>query len=147
MTGEEEPKIIIDEGWKSQVERERAEQQTAEEAGDGDDAAAPPEGEQDVSIFEHLISTLAAQTMMALGVIAAEGQDQVIVDLAYSKHLIDTLAMLREKTQGNLTEEEGEMLDQAVSELQQVFVARAQQGHDAAGDLSQNPADLSTPQE
>ena len=143
MGGEEEPKIIIDEGWKSQIEREKEEQILAEDTSVSGEEGISPE---DMSVFETLISTLAAQTMMALGVIAPEGQEQVYVDLAYSRHLVDTLMMLKDKTQGNLTEEEGAMLEQAISELQQVYVARAQQSQDAAVDPSQNPADFSPPQ-
>lgn len=143
MGGEEEPKIIIDEGWKSQVEREKEEQILAEDADVSDEEGISPD---DMSVFETLISTLAAQTMMALGVIAPEGQEKVYVDLTYSRHLIDTLMMLQDKTQGNLTEEEGAILEQAIGELQQVYVARAQQSQDAAIDPSQNPADFSPPQ-
>ena len=143
MGGEEEPKIIIDEGWKSQVEREKEEQFLAEDASVSDEEGISPD---DMSVFETLISTLAAQTMMALGVIASEGQEQVYVDLAYSRHLIDTLMMLQDKTQGNVTKEEGAMLEQAIGELQQVYVARTQQSQDAVIDPSQNPADFSPPQ-
>lgn len=143
MGSEEEPKIIIDEGWKSQVEKEKEQQVLAEDTSDSGEEGISPD---DMSVFEALISTLAAQTMMALGVIAPEGQDQVYVDLAYARHLVDTLMMLQDKTQGNLSEEEGAMLEQAVSELQQVYVARAQQSQDAALDPNQNPADLSPPQ-
>ena len=127
---EEEPKIIIDEDWKSQVERERSAEVENESA-----AEAKPEDElteAGLTLFDHLISTLAAQTISALGLLAQEGQERVVVDLNYAKHVIDSLMMLREKTKGNLSKDETKNLDEAISELQRVFAARATQSHEAA---------------
>ncbi len=140
---EEEPKIIIDEGWKDQVEREREEvkkqaEGTAEEAGD-------ELAEAGMSLFDYLVSTLAAQTMFSLGLVAEEGQDKVVVDLGTANHLIDSLMMLREKTQGNLTADEAKNLSEAIPELQRVFAARAQQAREAAiqkPGIDPNPPEL-----
>ena len=140
---EEEPKIIIDEGWKAQVERERKEakkqaEETHEDA--GDDLA-----EAGMSLFDYLVSTLAAQTMISLGLVAEEGQDKIVVDLGTANHLIDSLMMLREKTQGNLTADEAKNLTDAVSELQRVFAPRAQQAREAAMQkpgIDPNPPEL-----
>ena len=128
---EEKPEIFIDEGWKSQVEREKAEseEQTQKEA------EAP---RQDFTPFDHLISTLAAQTMMALGLLAPEDQTQVTIDLDHAKFTIDTLMMLREKTKGNLSEAEESNLKEAISELQRVFASRVQQAQQAANVAPEN---------
>src|SRR5262245_8758050 len=94
----DEKKIFIDEDWKSKVERER------EETRHKDDDKNAPAGPDDdpnhpnLTLFDYLVSTLAAQTMMALGLVAEEGQTQVMVDLGGARHLIDSLMMLREKT-------------------------------------------------
>lgn len=129
---QDEPKIIIDEGWKAQVEREREEErqkvELAPPAAEGVEEEGP---EGTVSAFEALVSSLAAQTMMALGLIAPEGQEQVVVDLDYSKHMIDTLVMLKEKTAGNLEKQEETNLSQAIAELQRAFAARAVQVREA----------------
>ncbi len=127
---EEEPKIIIDEGWKAQVEREREEAEKQV-----DPAAEGPVDEIEeagMSLFDYLVSTLAAQTMISLGLVAEEGQEKVIVDLGTAKHLVESLVMLREKTAGNLTEDEEKNLKEAISELQRVFALRAQQAREAA---------------
>ena len=147
----EERKIIIDEGWKAQVEREREEarvasasvaepQPAAEIATAGIDDTGEAEltpgeigpGEIEPSSFEGLISGLGAQAMMALGLLVEEGQKQVYVDLALAKHLIDTMMMLREKTKGNLTQHESTMLTRILADLQHAFAARAQQVQESA---------------
>ena len=122
---EEKPEIFIDEGWKSQVEREK--QHVEEEA--EQEAEAPKE---DFTQFDHLISSLAAQTMMALGLLTPEGETEVPIDLDHAKFTIDTLMMLRDKTKGNLSEAEEANLREAISELQRVFAARVQQAQQAA---------------
>lgn len=130
---DEEPKIFIDEDWKSQVDREREEalqqQETPEPKDSPDEQGEAPD---DTSLFEVMFSGMAAQAMMALGLMAEEGQKEVMVDLGLAKHLIDTMAMLQEKTKGNLTEREEASLGQAVSELQRAFSVRAQQAQESA---------------
>ena len=127
----DDQKIIIDEGWKAQVDREREELERERE----DPQDAPEAGEEapeDLSLFDHLVSQLAAQTMFALGLIAPDGQEEVMVDLGLAKHLVESLMMLGEKTQGNLTPPEDKNLKEATVELQRAFSARARQVHDAA---------------
>lgn len=129
QSNDEAPKIFIDEDWKAQVEREREKERT--EAGE---TAEPPDAdlkEAGLTLFDYLVSTLAAQTMMALGLMPEEGQEKVYVDLGAAKHLIDSLAMLEEKTQGNLTDDESKNLTEAISELQRVFAVRATQVREA----------------
>ena len=140
---EEGPKIIIDEGWKAQVEREREEALKPVEK--SADEADPELAEAGMSLFDYLVSTLAAQTMFSLGLVAEEGQEKVVVDLGTANHLIDSLMMLREKTKGNLSEDEEKNLNEAVSELQRVFAARAQQAREAAlqqPGIDPNPPEL-----
>ena len=121
---DDEKKIFIDEDWKSQVEREK------EQARSSTENVLVPEGEdapEDEELFETLISGMSAQTLLALGLLAQEGQQQVMVDLGMAQHLIETLAMLEEKTAGNVTEREGTLLKEALGELRQAFAARAHQ--------------------
>lgn len=144
----EERKIIIDEGWKAQVEREREEARVASASVAGPPPAAEVataniDAEVDLdaelapddiepSSFEGLISGLGAQAMMALGLLLEEGQKQVYVDLPLAKHLIDSMMMLREKTKGNLTQHESTILTRIVADLQHAFAARAQQVQESA---------------
>ena len=134
---DDEPKIHIDEDWKQQVEREREQerQQTPGEAAPASEVEEAP----DLSPFDMLTSSLAAQTMMALGLARQEGQTQVVVDLSYAQHMIDTLVMLKEKTQGNLEAGEAANLDEAISELKRVFAIREEQVREAAMENPQKP--------
>jgi hypothetical protein len=139
----DEPKIFIDEGWKAQVQREKEE--AAKRATSAPEEAVSPlaaeaevplaEGDDEGPItanFTTLIASLATQAMMALGVMAPPGTREVMVDLDAAKFSIDTLAMLQEKTRGNLTEEESAHLEEASVELERIFVARLQQFEEQA---------------
>ena len=94
-----------------------------------------------------LVQSLAAQCMLALGLIAPPDAQQVTLDITQAKYVIDILLMLREKTKGNLSTEEARMLTDVVSDLQRAYVARAQQAQEAA--LKQSgiyPSNSSSPQ-
>jgi hypothetical protein len=140
---EDKPEIIVDEGWKAQVEKERSEQPLEPEA------VEPAEDEtgekEDLTIFESLLSSLAAQTMMALGLVAPEGQEQITVDLGFAQHMVATLMMLQEKTKGNLLEQEEQSLDEAVRELQKVFAMRVQQYQETSQDKDPGPGPIVNP--
>lgn len=124
--GDEKPSIIVDEDWKSKVAREREEAETQKPASElGEEEA------EALSLFDNLIASLASQTLMALGLVGAEDQTEVYVDLGMAKHLIDTLMVIREKTAGNLSDEETRNLAEAISELQRVFATRAQHASEA----------------
>jgi hypothetical protein len=62
------------------------------------------------------------QTLMFLGEIPHPETQKVEKNLPMAKYLIDTLAMLKEKTKGNLTEEEGRQLDAFLAELRMRYV-------------------------
>ena len=72
--------------------------------------------------FEVLVSMLFTQAMMTLGQIADPVSGQTKVDKPMAKHYIDTLDMISEKTQGNLSEEEGKMLSEALHALRMTYV-------------------------
>jgi hypothetical protein len=132
---DEESKIIIDEDWKSQVQREKDEaQKTAEAKTEAEGEGAPsPEGEApEPNAFLSLVNGLAAQCMLALGVIAPRDAKEITVDIEQAHYVIDTLMMLREKTKGNLTSEEDTYLTETLAELQRGYVVRAQQAQEAA---------------
>jgi hypothetical protein len=128
---DDQPKIIIDEGWKEKVRREKEEADKL--TATAPTPVVPPEEElpeqpmlPDPS-FTTLLSTLSMQAMMALGVIAPRDTQQVMIDLDQAKFTIDLITMLREKTKGNLSsEEEGEIVS-SLADLQRVYVARVQQ--------------------
>jgi hypothetical protein len=155
---DEERSIFIDSDWKARVQREKEEaRRKAEEEAAKPDAttvapnAAPqavapghalagelPEdmegapGADEAPSFLALVSSLAAQTMFALGVLVPRDSQQVYVNLEEARYTIELVAILREKTQGNLTPEESAQLEATLAELQQVFVARVQQAREQA---------------
>lgn len=119
----EEKKIIIDEDWKTQVEREREaelDKERREAAGDSPQPDALPE--LPPASFEFLVSTMVTQILAALGQIADPSSGQPTVQLDFAKHQIDTLEILQEKTRGNLTEPESTMIEQALHELRMLYV-------------------------
>ena len=133
---DDKSKIFIDEDWKAQVEREREQAKQAPAEPEESAGQAPEDAQEEIKgnpYFVHLISGLAAQTMYALGMVQSDpNQRQVTVDLGHAQLLLETLLMLREKTQGNLEPEEEGHLREVIAELQQLYALRAQQVQEAA---------------
>jgi hypothetical protein len=71
--------------------------------------------------FEHLISSLYMTALMQLGMMHPEGA-QPHIDLLGARSTIDTLALLEQKTRGNLTEAESKLLQHSLYELHLAFV-------------------------
>ncbi|HLJ18005.1 MAG TPA: DUF1844 domain-containing protein [Bryobacteraceae bacterium] len=73
--------------------------------------------------FEFLTLSLKTQTELTLGLLHfGEEKDRPRPDLRASRHTIDLLAMLQEKTKGNLSFEEQRLIDNALTELRFRFV-------------------------
>jgi hypothetical protein len=71
--------------------------------------------------FEQLVQSFYMTAMMQLGAATHEGQ-QPQVDILGARQSIDMLAILAEKTKGNLTAEENRLLDSALFELRMAFL-------------------------
>jgi hypothetical protein len=97
--------------------QEAAEEQAA--AGGG--RALPPVE------FSGLVLSLSHAAMMHLGQVPDPNTGQARQDLELARHTIDTLAMLKEKTQGNLDAEEQRLIDHALTELRLGFVHLSRQ--------------------
>lgn len=72
--------------------------------------------------FSGLILSLAHATMMHLGQIPGQDGQPIPPELDLARHTIDTIAMLQEKTKGNLDPEEQKLVDTALVELRMAFV-------------------------
>ncbi len=134
-----EKKIIIDEDWKTRAQEEKEElakkQREAEAAKPQDEgqAAAGAEGaDQGGSAGDMkwpqpslplLVTTLATQAMVALGLVPHPTSGKPQPDLAQAKHYIGTVELLLEKTEGNRSKEETEMLEEVLHQLRMGFVA------------------------
>ncbi len=140
MSDPEQPKIIIDDDWKSsaQAEKEKlaeAEKQAAQQAAEGKTPGLPEQ-----IGFKEVISMLATQALMYMGAFPDES-GRAMVSLDVAKMNIDMLGVIQEKTKGNLSEEEQKMLDGTITELrfQFVEVTKAVAKAAADGTLEQAP--------
>ncbi|MCK6551544.1 DUF1844 domain-containing protein, partial [Myxococcota bacterium] len=103
---------------------ERAEWEGAQrEAKDLMDAVGSPRGP--VSFPEFVLS-LATNAVIHLGGDVRDGRVPPRVNLTLAAQHIDIIAMLAEKTKGNLDAEEQELLDSLLYDLRMKYVAVAQ---------------------
>lgn len=84
------------------------------------------EGEIGEINFPTFVISLCTQALAHLGEIPDPTTGTVSPDLAGARQLIDILAMLQEKTHGNLDEDESNLLEHALYDLRIKFVERAQ---------------------
>jgi hypothetical protein len=120
---EKKPKIIVDEDWKTRVQAEKeAIRQQSEEQGKGADAKTA-EPELPPASFSLLVTTLAAQAMVAMGQAPDPIEKKPTVRLDVARHYIDTLGVLEDKTKGNLAPDESALLDDILHQLRMAFVA------------------------
>lgn len=118
-----EKKIIVDEDWKSQVqaekeslEHEKTDQPPAAESAAGD-VPMPP------ASLEMLLSTLATEAMMSLGQIPHPLTGETAYHPSQAKYLIDTIEVLQQKTQGNLTPVEEQAMENLLHQLRMAYLA------------------------
>ena len=150
-------KIFIDEDWKARAQREKEELQrklagqASEPAADADAASGEADSEDEGELqatFDELIGSLATQGMFALGLISQGGGDRVMINLDQARFTIEMLMVLQDKTKGNLTEQEQANLEETVTELQRLFMARVQQLEaQAMRQTGIDPNSLRVPQE
>jgi hypothetical protein len=74
--------------------------------------------------FANFIEPLIAQAYMSLGMLRNPYQPQTKVDPGAARQMIEILALLQEKTEGNLTPEESDFLSTHVGELKLAYVQR-----------------------
>jgi hypothetical protein len=74
--------------------------------------------------FSTFILSLSTSALYQLGlVVGPEGDKLADPNRVLASQTIDTLVMLREKTRGNLEEQEGKLLDSLLYELRMHFVS------------------------
>jgi hypothetical protein len=76
--------------------------------------------------FNSLIFSLSSSALINLGEIADPHTGQTHKDLALAKHTIDTIAMLQDKTKGNLNAEDQRFLDTILADLRWRYVKIAE---------------------
>ena len=121
---DEEKKIIVDEDWKEQAQREK-EQMAAEEK---IEETEKPEEQPERGPLPHadmtgLISMLATQAFFAMGAFGTEEGQEPKIDLDMAKYSVDMLGVIEEKTKGNLSDEEAAALENTLHQLRMTFVS------------------------
>lgn len=128
---DEEKKIIIDEDWKQQAQREKEAMAAKEQEEKAKQAVEEPEagagGPMPQGNFAALVSMLTTQALFALGLIRVRGEEAHEPDLEMAKYNVDMLETLAEKTKGNLSPQEDKMLKGTLSDLRMGFVSVANQ--------------------
>ena len=105
----------VDESWKEQAESVKAKAAaTAQPAG----KAKPSETSKG---FLSLVQSLGYQALMNLGEIPNPMTQQTELNPEGAKEAIDLPIALRDKTQGNLSDEEKKMLETLLTQLQIKF--------------------------
>jgi hypothetical protein len=88
--------------------------------------AAGATGVQPSKLFLTFLAQLVQQCLMQLGQVENPFTNQRELDLEGARFTIELLAILQEKTKGNLAEQEARMLGEAVRELQLQYVEISQ---------------------
>jgi hypothetical protein len=132
----DEKKIIIDEDWKSQVAAEK--EAAAKAPAQKQSAAGPPDLEppgggrpggglpsdyqMPAASLEMLVTTLATESLMALGQIPHPQAGEPIFAPEQAKYLIDTIEVIKDKTKGNTTPQESQLLEEILHQLRMAYV-------------------------
>jgi len=101
-----------DETWKETVEKEK-------DALKKEGKFVPPSPD-----FNFFITTLSLQASIALGQVPNPVTNKTESEPSQAKFLIDTLGMLKEKTKGNLTAEETNLLENVLYELRMAYLSK-----------------------
>lgn len=80
--------------------------------------------------FSTLVLSLASSAVIAMGLDRNPQTGQIEKDLELARFNIDMLALLKDKTKGNLSAEEQQFINGVVSDLQMKFVYASQGGQE-----------------
>ena len=75
--------------------------------------------------FSTFVVSLSSSALIHLGVVADPMTGEQNKDLAIAKQTIDMLSMLQEKTKGNLTNEESQLMESMLYDLRMRYVAES----------------------
>ena len=100
-------------------EEEKIEKEETKKQAPREEAERPPLPEVN---FTSLVFSLSSSALFHFGEIADPQTGEKKKDLPLAKHAIDTIAMLKEKTEGNLTKEEEKFMDTVLTDLRWRYV-------------------------
>lgn len=81
-----------------------------------------PEAEAELNVF---ITSLGMQAMIFMGEMPNPITNETKVELDRARYLIETIAMINEKTRGNLTAEEQKLIDDILYGLRLKYAEKA----------------------
>ncbi len=116
---DEEESEVTEEAREEAPEKEEEAKEPPGKPEKDEEASLPPLPEVNFSTFVISLATAAFQQM---GLIEGQGEEEPSRDLQLAKHTIDTLAMMDEKTRGNLSQEEERLLAGLLAELRLRYV-------------------------
>lgn len=131
--------IKSDSEWKDRVKAEAAaldaeQAQSSEEASNTSTRGSEiDEGRLPAASFDTMVQMFSTQAMVSLGAIPEPGTDEPVLRLGLARHFIDLLNVLEEKTKGNLTNEEEQLLTSSVHYLRMVYLEQSKQAASGAG--------------
>lgn len=115
----EEKKIIVDEDWKAEAQKEKEVLAETEEKEEEQPGRRGPLPKGDLAA---LISMLTTQAFFSMGAFKIEGQENREPDMELAKYNIDMLETLEEKTKGNLSEDEEKVMADTLNQLRMAYV-------------------------
>lgn len=86
-------------------------------------------GDMPPATFEFLVLSLKMQAELHMGLIQLDEDEKAEPNLPVARHTIDLLAMIQEKTKGNLSMDEQRLIENSLTELRFRYV----QAVEAAG--------------
>jgi hypothetical protein len=102
---------------------------TPEEAGSAEETAPPlPE-----MTFATLVFSLSSSALLHLGHAPHPESGEAKVDLPLAKQTIDLLALLQDKTKGNLDQDEDKLLEGVLYDLRMAYVRAVQEARRPSG--------------
>ncbi len=107
---------------ESAVSQETAPVQAADDAGSYADDSDDIPGAEDPASFVNFLSTLATNAAASLGAMPHPATGKRSVDLETGKYWLDVLAMITEKTKGNLHPKESRLLEGILADLRMQYV-------------------------
>ncbi|KIX15890.1 DUF1844 domain-containing protein [Dethiosulfatarculus sandiegensis] len=112
---------------KTEQSRREAEEARAKKAKDDAEKASQKMGDSVFPPvdFSSFVLSLSHAAMMHLGQIPDPQTGETQTNVGFARHTIDTIAMLQEKTKGNLESDEKQLLDNILTELRLAFVRLA----------------------
>jgi hypothetical protein len=124
-SGEEEKGFVVKDKRFSAKKEEKPEPQAKEEGrpeeAPGEDTFTQ-EGPLPEIDFTHFIFSLSTSALIQLGEVQDPFTEKTAKNLPLAKQTIDLIGMLKEKTKGNLTPDEGKMIEYILYDLRMRYV-------------------------